>query len=75
MFRFAVLPEDLSLAEQMMTQLLRRAFLSAYLRAYRALRPLPEDEIAAWLPILAAARLSEGIDAEEAGLHSLAGSV
>jgi uncharacterized protein (TIGR02172 family) len=75
MLRTAVLPEDMPLAQRVMTQLLRQAFLSAYLRAYRALRPLSEDDIEAWLPILAAARLSEGIDAEETRLQSIAKSM
>jgi len=74
LFRIGVLPEGTPLAQRVMTQLLRRAFLSAYLRAYRALRPLSEAVIEAWLPILAAARLSERIDAEEARLLSLARS-
>jgi hypothetical protein len=73
MFRVAVLPDDVGMAKRVMTQLLRRAFLSAYLRAYHRLRPLSNAELASWFPILAAARLNEGIVAEEAHLLSLAG--
>jgi uncharacterized protein (TIGR02172 family) len=72
MFRIAVLPEGMRLSQRVMTQLLRRAFLSVYLRAYRTLRPLSQDEIETWQPILAAARLSEEIDAEETRLQSIA---
>jgi len=75
LFRIAVLPEGMDLTQRVMTQLLRRAFLSAYLRAYRTLRTLSEDEIGAWLPILAAARLSQGIDAEETRLQNIATSI
>jgi hypothetical protein len=45
------------------------------LRAYGALRSLSEAEIEAWLPILATARLNEGIDAEKTQLHRLANSI
>jgi Ser/Thr protein kinase RdoA (MazF antagonist) len=38
-----------------------RAFHSAYLKEYFRLRPGGEDEYRLWLPIVAAARLSEGI--------------
>jgi len=38
-----------------------RVFLSAYLKQYFRLRPGGEDEYQRWLPIVAAARLSEGI--------------
>jgi uncharacterized protein (TIGR02172 family) len=74
LFRIGVLPEETPLAQRLVTPLIRRAFLSAYLRAYRTLQPLSEDEIEAWLPILAAARLSERIDAEETRLRNVANS-
>jgi hypothetical protein len=52
--------------------LLTPVFLQAYLRRYGQLRPLPRREIERWLPVLAAARLAEGIEAEEESLVSLA---
>jgi uncharacterized protein (TIGR02172 family) len=75
LFRIGVLPEETPLVQRLVTPLIRRAFLSAYLRAYRTLRPLSQDEIEAWLPILAAARLNEGIAAEKPQLHRLANSI
>jgi uncharacterized protein (TIGR02172 family) len=74
LFRIAVLPEGMPAAKRIMTQLLRRAFLGLYLRAYRRLRPISDTEIAIWLPILATARLNERIPAEETALLRLAGA-
>jgi uncharacterized protein (TIGR02172 family) len=74
LFRVAVLPEGMPAAKRIMTQLLRRAFLGAYLRAYRRLRPTANTEIAVWLPVLAAARLNERTPAEETALLRLAGA-
>jgi uncharacterized protein (TIGR02172 family) len=75
LFRIGVLPKGTPLAQRVMTPLIRRAFLAAYLKAYNALRPLSGSEIEAWLPILAAARLNERIDAEETRLHSITSSI
>jgi uncharacterized protein (TIGR02172 family) len=72
LFRVAVLPEGMPPAKRVMTELFRRAFLAAYLRAYRRMRPAPGAEIEAWIPMLAAARLNERIAAEEATLLRLA---
>jgi uncharacterized protein (TIGR02172 family) len=72
LFRVGLLPEGTPLAQRVMTPLIRRTFLAAYLRAYRTLRSLSEAAIEAWLPILAAARLNEGIEAEKTQLHRLA---
>ena len=71
LFQTAVLPEGVSAIKRVMTQIFRRAFLAAYLRAYRRLRPISAADIARWLPILAAARLNERIAAEEAALLRL----
>lgn len=46
----------------------RRIFRTAYLRRYLAQRPELSDRVDAWLPVVAAARLADGIDAERAGL-------
>jgi uncharacterized protein (TIGR02172 family) len=75
LLRIGVLPEGTPLAQRVMTPLIRRAFLAAYLKAYHTLRSLSEAEIEAWFPILAAARLNEGIDAEKTQLHRLANSI
>jgi aminoglycoside phosphotransferase (APT) family kinase protein len=56
-----------------MIGMLRRLFLGGYLRTYRALRPCPDSAIDAWLPVIAAARLSEGIEVERSRLIALAG--
>jgi thiamine kinase len=51
--------------------LIRRAFASAYLRAYRRTRPIHANELRAWrLPVLVA-RLAEGIEHERARLDRL----
>ena len=52
-------------------ELARRSFYEAYLSAYLTRRRFPVDEIEAWIPVLAAARLSEGIVEEEADLLKL----
>lgn len=75
LLRTGVLPDGTALAQRVMTPLIRRAFLAVYLRAYRTLRPVTQAAIEAWLPILAAARLNEGIDAEEIRLHKIASSI
>ena len=71
LFRIAVLPEGMPATKRAVTQIVRRTFLAAYLRAYRRLRPISDTEIASWLPIVAAARLGERIAAEEAALLRL----
>jgi hypothetical protein len=40
-------------------------FHAAYLREYRKCLPLSMPEVQAWIPVLAAARLSEGVPEEE----------
>lgn len=75
LFRYGVLPADAHALKRLMADVMRKAFLAAYLRAYRSLRPLGDAEIAAWLPILAAARLNERIPVEEATLLRLAAAV
>jgi len=74
MFRVAVLPPYMGTVKRLMTQVFRRAFYSAYLRAYLELRPFPVGQIETWIPILAAARLNEGIAQEENQLLRLAGT-
>ena len=71
MFRMARVPEYYSSETQQAVDLARRSFYEAYLSAYLARRPFPVDEIQAWIPVLAAARLCEGIVEEEAELLKL----
>ncbi len=55
--------------------LLRKIFYRAYIRRYFELAPGRQRDISAWLPVVAAARLVEGIQAEELILKGLAGQV
>jgi len=50
-----------------------RAFHSTYLREYFRLRPHGQDEYQRWLPIVAGARLTEGIHEQEKWLVEQAG--
>ncbi len=72
MLRIGALPPHLAAARRIMIELFRRAFLAVYLAEYRTLRPFPVEQIEAWIPILAAARLNEQIAAEEDRLVRLA---
>ena len=71
MFRMARVPEYYSPETQQAVDLARRSFYEAYLSAYLSRRPFPVDEIEAWIPVLAAARLCEDIVEEEAELLKL----
>jgi hypothetical protein len=44
--------------------LIRRWFAGSYLRAYLRLRRLDRVDVPAWYPVVLAARLGEGIEAE-----------
>ena len=72
MFRLARVPEYYSPETQQAVDQARRSFYKAYLSAYLNRRPFPVDEIEAWIPVLAAARLCENIAEEEAELVRLA---
>ena len=71
MFRMAGVPEYYSPETQQAVDQARRSFYEAYLSAYLSRRPFPVEEIEAWIPVLAAARLCEGIVEEEAELVKL----
>jgi len=71
MFRMARVPEYYSAETQRAVELARRSFYETYLSAYLTRRPFPVEEIEAWIPVLAAARLCEGIVEEEAELLKL----
>jgi Ser/Thr protein kinase RdoA (MazF antagonist) len=70
-FRVSPLPPGTGIVKRMLAQLLRRAFLSHYLQEYVRLRPLRDEEVEAWMPIVAAARLNERIPGEESALLRL----
>ena len=65
-------PMGASALQLKVIELLRQQLLAGYLRAYRALRPCPDSAIEAWMPVIAAARLSEGIETEREQLLALA---
>ena len=65
-------PTGASALQLKVIALLRQQLLAGYLRAYRAVRPCPDSAIAAWAPVIAAARLSEGIETEREQLLALA---
>ena len=71
MFRMARVPEYYSAETQQALELARRSFYETYLSAYLTRRPFAVEEIEAWIPVLAAARLSENIAEEEADLLKL----
>ncbi len=72
MLRLARVPEYYPMETQQAVDLARRSFLDAYLSEYLSRRPFPVEEIEAWVPVLAAARLCEHIAEEEAMLLRLA---
>ncbi len=75
MFRTASLPPGAGTLKRYMTAVFRNAFYSRYLREYLKRRPFPVEQIEAWLPVLAAARLNEQIPQEEEQLLGLVGTL
>lgn len=65
-------PVNRSRVQLLLISLARRVLLNGYLRSYRALRACPQAAITAWLPVVAAARLAEGVEGETARLVALA---
>lgn len=53
----------------------RQHFYAAYISAYQKRRPFASAHLDAWLPVLAAARLSEQIDGEEEPLLEMVGAL
>ena len=49
----------------------RRAFRASYLRQYLRLAPVGREQIDAWMPIVAAARLADGVEEERDALLRL----
>jgi len=64
-----VLPRDMS--GRRVVELIRRAFHRAYLRRYLAETPGDRGQLAAWVAVLAGARLAERIPGEEETLLAL----
>ena len=58
------LPDEASLRLRLLAPPARRALLAGYLRTYVRTSPLDRALVDPWLPVWAAARLSEGIEAE-----------
>jgi Ser/Thr protein kinase RdoA (MazF antagonist) len=64
-------PEDFNFVSRMKFDITRELFYSYYIKAYNELRPFSFEELHAWLPIVAAARLEERISGEEGQLLEL----
>jgi aminoglycoside phosphotransferase (APT) family kinase protein len=60
------IPGEAGLARRAAVELVRRRFTSSYLSAYARRRGLDRAEVSAWRPVVLAARLGEGIEAERA---------
>jgi aminoglycoside phosphotransferase (APT) family kinase protein len=60
-----------SAAQQVLAPV-RLALYAAYRREYGRLRPIARSAVSAWLPVLAAARLAEGISQEQRRLLTIA---
>ncbi len=65
-------PQGQSLLRRAALNSARTLFRRAYLRRYRQQTGLPADALAAWMPIVAAARLAEGVNGEADRLVALA---
>ena len=66
----SALPPDMTLG--WLIQIIRRRYLRLYLERYSQLNPIDQDQLGAWFPVIAAARLSEDIRGEEARLLQIA---
>jgi aminoglycoside phosphotransferase (APT) family kinase protein len=73
MFRTARVPSDYDASMRLVFQQVRDGFYATYLHCYREQRPFPLAEMEAWIPVLAAARLNEGIADEREALLRLVG--
>ena len=67
--RYAALPPDMPMA--WLVRSLRNLFYRAYIKHYADLTHAPVEDIHHWLGVIAAARLTEGIDEEEENLLGL----
>ena len=64
LLRGGAVPDGTPKTQRLRIGVLRRWFSNAYLRAYRATRPLAMPEVAGWRLPLLVARLDEGIETE-----------
>ncbi len=64
LLRGGAVPDGTPMMQRLRIGVLRRWFSNAYLRAYRATRPLAMPEVAGWRLPLLVARLDEGIETE-----------
>ncbi len=64
----ARIPGETGILERSAVTAVRRLFARSYLRSYRRLRAVDPGAVAAWRPVVLAARLSEGIEAEREAL-------
>ncbi len=67
----SAIPQEIPLPLRVALQGLRRSFFQTYLKHYLSHTPDPQQQIRAWLPVLAAARFSENIPAEHPALLKL----
>jgi len=68
LFRYAGCPPSTMWWQRPLIFLLRRAFFTAYRRAYAQGAPFDWREVVAWAPVIAAVRLGDGIPEERAAL-------
>ena len=68
--RYAALPSGNPM--NLLIEFVRGGFYKAYLTRYFELAPGSQSDVDAWLPVVAAARLSEGISREERSLLAMA---
>jgi len=66
------IPDDIPAPLRLLLKLVRRSFFQTYLKRYLARRPDPQRQRQAWLPVIAAARLSENILPEQETLLKIA---
>lgn len=71
MCRVGASPQGASRPVRWATRLGQSAFHRAYLRAYARRRPFDRQQLEAWIPVVAAARLAERIPEEESRLIDL----
>lgn len=68
----SALPGNLNPAARAFLNIFRRIFYAIYLNRYAQIRPFISEEVQAWIPLQAAARLNENIREEEDRLVRLA---
>ncbi len=64
-------PLDTNPLKLLLLLVARSVFVNAYHRRYREVKPDPEGQLQAWIPVMAAARLNENIKEETAALLAI----